>query len=402
MKKISLYIFMMMLAAAFAFQTSAAQFNIKIPKIVKPKVEQPKPEQSTTGQPNADGGANKNPAGNKQSEVVYMEKPRPTGVAVLLKDSLEIKVHTRNTYWKMPDEQYYSSWIPLISFNIFHDKSETVRYTAEWLNPDGSVWFSEDLDGTQNRAESAILDTKATASVGAFGLRLLNTKTREVVFKGKFNVKKILLDPASPRYKNQAMFYVDNDWSLPIGYVGFNDSSTWDFDPKPVVYIWLKGDLKSEDFEARLFHNNRQIASTADGGSVYEGDDQRNDTNCFQQTEVCRYRLWQFSWNLKVESFNQDATNAKHSRDPKAIYTKDKPGEYIVKVFHKGVQVRETRFTVQPNGWLAPNAFASQIPMKNYRAVIPVKVLGTLDKWSPVTWKTEAFYGNPLSEFVAP
>ena len=39
----------------------------------------------------------------------------------------------------------------------------------------------------------------------------------------------------------------------------------------------------------------------------------------------------------------------------------------------------------------APNAFTAQMPLSNYKIVVPVKVLGTLDKWSPATWRADAF-----------
>lgn len=404
-----LLMFLFVLTSGFG--TVSAQFEIKIPKIKKPKIEQPKSDEPKPEQPNPNGGnsapeprdagADQNSGKKSKDAVGYMPKPQPSSVPVLLKDTLEIKVYRGTKYWKYPNERDYSSWMPLVSFNIFHDKSETVRYTAEWLNADGSLWFSEAIDGTQTRYSGEIFDTKASASAGTFGLRLLNTKTKEVVFQGKFNVKKILLFPNDPRQKNNATFYVDQDWSLPVGYVGFNDSTSWDKDPTPTVYLWFKGDLKREDFEARLFHNNHQIASTDDGGPVYDGDATRNSDSCFEQTEICRYRLWQFSWNLKVESLDkvEHRLSDGYYRDPKAIYTIDKPGEYTVKVFHKGVQVREAKFAVQPNGWLAPNPFAKQLPMRNYKAVIPVKIMGSLDKWNAAAWKTEAFYANPLTNF---
>lgn len=403
MKKDLILKLMFLCVSAICCLDVSAQFPLKIPKIGKSKPEQPKPaEQPTTGQQNGGGDSSPNSSKKSGGDVSHMAKPRPTSVAVLLKASFEVKPYRGTTYWKFPSARDYSSWIPLINFNLFYDESETVRYTVEWLNPNGSLWFSEPVDGTETRYSSEVFDTKSADAAGTFGFQLLNTKTKEVVFQGKFNVKKMLLIPGDPRQKNNATFYVDNDWMLPVGYVGFNDNSGWDKDPQPIVYMWFKGDLKREDFEARLFHNNQQIASTDDGGSVYDGDDTRNSNNCFQQTEICGYRLWQFSWkNFKVESFDQSATMANYVRDPNGFYTKDKPSEYTVKVFHKGTQVRETKFTAQPNGWLAPNAFAQQIPMKNYRAVIPVKIMGMLDKWNPAAWKTEAFYGNPISGFVA-
>jgi hypothetical protein len=37
------------------------------------------------------------------------------------------------------------------------------------------------------------------------------------------------------------------------------------------------------------------------------------------------------------------------------------------------------------------------------KVIIPVAVVGTLDgPWNKLAWKTEAFYGNPLTGFTAP
>ena len=145
-----------------------------------------------------------------------------------------------------------------------------------------------------------------------YGFRLVNSKTKEVVYQGKFNVKKMLLFPGDPKQKNNATFYTDNDWILPFGYVGFEDNASRGIKTRqPTVYFWFKGDLKREDLEARLFHNNQQIASTDDGGIISDGalfDERRNEDNCFQQREICRYQIWKFTWKMSVESFNQDAT----------------------------------------------------------------------------------------------
>lgn len=338
-----------------------------------------------------------------------MPKPKPTNVPVLLKDSINVSVYTGNKYWKTPNEANHSSWMPLIQYGLFYDDSEKLFYKVEWLNPDGSLWFSESVDDRQTRYSAEVFDTKAVDTAGNFGFRLVNSKTKEVIFQGKFKVGKTLLNPGEPRYKNQAMFYVDNDWSLPVGYVGFDDNDSWDYDPSPTVYLWFKGDLKAEDFEARLFYNNQQVTSTDDGGTITDGStfaEKRNPDSCFQNTEVCRYTQWNFKWkNFRIESYDpvEHQTSSGYARQvPNAAYTKDKPGEYTVKIFYKGTQVRETKFTVQPNGWLAPNAYAGQAPLDRLKTIVPVKIMGTLDKYNATSWKTDAFYGNPLSGFVAP
>ncbi len=394
---------------AFGAANVSAQFPIKIPKINKPKTAPPKTGEDNTPSAPTDSGADINQPRKSGGDNLYMPQPSPSNVPVLLKDSLSISVETAMRYWKVPAQEFYTSWLPQIDFSLFYDKSETVRYTVEWLKPDGSLWFADTIDGTQSRTPSELFQTKATDAAGVFGFRLLNTKTKAVIFQGKFKVNRVLIDPNDPRYKNVAMFYVENDGNLPIGYVGFDDHDAWDYEPSPRVYMWFKGDLKREDFEARLFYNNQQVASTDDGGNIETAADfanQRNTRSCFQQTELCRYSLWSFSWkNFKVASYQREAGRDAYTSgksDPNIIYTRDKPGEYTVKIFYKNAQVRETKFTIQPNGWLAQNSFAAQIPLDNYRIVVPVKIMGTLDKWNAAAWKTDAFYGNPLTGFVAP
>lgn len=412
MKKITFLTIVFLIS--FGATSISAQFNIKIPKINKPKVEQPKTDEPKTNDgnssPERNSGANQNSSMKSKNSVGFMAKPQPTNVPVLLKDGLNIKVSTVNRYWKTPNEPNHSSWMPTIQFDLFYDKSETIHYKVEWLKPDGSLWFSEPVENRLSyNSNGAEVDTQATDAAGIYGVRLVNAKTKEVAFQGKFAVKKILIGDGDARRKNQAMFYVDNDWSLPVGYVGFDWNDSWDFDPSPTVYLWFKGDLKREDFEARLFFNNQQVTSTDDGGSIGDGStfaEKRNDGNCFQNTEICKYTLWSFKWkNFRVESLDpvEHKLNSGYTRnEPNGTYTKDKPGEYTVKIFYKGAQVRETKFNVQPNGWLAPNAFASQLPMDNLKIVVPVKIMGTLDKYNAAAWKTDAFYGNPLTGFNVP
>ena len=46
-----------------------------------------------------------------------------------------------------------------------------------------------------------------------------------------------------------------------------------------------------------------------------------------------------------------------------------------------------------------PAGSCKQIYLTNYKIVVPVKVMGNLDKWNAAAWKTDAFYGNPLIGF---
>jgi hypothetical protein len=409
MRKNSMSAFALLVALALGFQTISAQFPIKMPKLSK--IEKPKTEEPSTvdnsSTPNQPNQPNQNRAA-KTGGYERLTRIEPTAKQVFLKDTLEIKIQKDDHYWKFPTQNDYTSWVPQVSFDIFYDSSTKMRYAAEWFNPDGSSWFTESLDTGFESSDKTIkvsspysgelLSTKAVTTTGAYGVKITNVKTSEVVFQGKFKVGKMSLSLGDARLKNKNLFYVDNDWSLPVGYVGFTYSgeTSWDIDPKPLVFMWFKGELEPKDLEAQLFYNNQQIASTDDGGFV--NTTQTRGEACFLSRDVCYYKLWIFSWDKFIVE-NNDWIRTKY---PNATFTRDKPGEYTVKVLYKGAEVRETKFTIDPKGWPAPNAFAGQIELTEYKAVIPVKVLGNLDKWNAASWKTDAFYGNPLAGFNVP
>lgn len=392
----------------FLPQSALSQFTIKLPKI--PKVEKPKsdtstPDNTSPNQQVSGQGETKNSGGPSGSDNL-LRRVAPTGTPRFMIDTVEVKIKSDSRYWKVPNQDYYTSWVPQVSFDVFFDNSTKVRYNAEWYNADGSLWYTEPLDVGFYSADATVkisspysgelFQTKATVATGNYGLKIVNTKTNETIFQGKFKVNKIPLDPTDARRKNQMLFYVDNDWTLPTGYVGFSYNNTYyDFDPRPIVSMWFKGDLDSKDFEGRLYHNGQEVATTDDGGQI--NNDKTLGDDCFLKVELCKYRLWYFTWtNFIVENGNKFV----REKYPNAVYTRDKPGEYTVKIFHRGTQVREAKFTIDQKGWVAPNTFSNQIFLTNYRIAVPVKVMGTIDKWSPATAKTEQFYGNPLTGFA--
>jgi hypothetical protein len=341
--------------------------------------------------------------GGKILEGTTYTRPAPTSTPVFLRDTIEVQLQTKETYWKFPNQNYYTSWIPRASFQVFYDGSAKLRYMAEWLNPDGSPWFTESLnhnqgsDTAQIRSEYSdqLMNTRASVATGTFGLKITNSKTNEAVFQGKFKVQKLLAFPGQAQHRNRAEFFVDNDWNLPIGYVGFAADAGWS-NPPPVVFMWFKGRLEAKDFEARLFHNGQEVASTDDNGIVniyqYRGE------NCMKFADTCRLQQFGFYW----KKFIVENSSWVRRQKPDSIFTRDKPGEYTVKVFHKGIQVRQAHFAIDAAGKLARNAFSDQMPLNDHKIVVPVKVTGSLDKWNAATWKADAFYGNPLAGFGAP
>jgi len=372
---------------------AGAQFPIKLPKI---STEKPKgdPKPSITANAPAKAGGKVEPL----SPVRADSTPR------FLRDTIEIKIQSDSHYWKVPKQDYYTSWVPIVSFDVFFDNSVRMRYNAEWSNSDGTPWFTEPLDvGTGGAAGtvrvtklfSEQIKTNAAVTTGTYGLKIVNTKNNETVFQGKFAVNKIPLSPGDARKKNEHLFYVENDWNLPIGYVGFEYNSNWEYDLKPNVYTWFKGGVDGKDLEARLFFGTQEIASTDDGGGINTVPTHDRGDGCFSNPEICKYNLWSFNW----DKFLIENEESLRERKPQATFTRDKPGEYTVKIFHRGTQVRELKFNIDAKGWVAKNAFSDQMYLTYYKIPVPVKVMGTLDKWKRPTSNADAFYGNPLTGF---
>lgn len=78
------------------------------------------------------------------------------------------------------------------------------------------------------------------------------------------------------------------------------------------------------------------------------------------------------------------------------------PGEYEFKLLWNNKLARTIKFTVGPHGKLE-NGIALANKLGSDRVIIPVMIIGEQDgKWDRAAWKTDAFYGNPLSGFTPP
>lgn len=388
---------MVLCVSAFFVLNASAQFPIKIPKINKPKTEQPK----TDANPTAPNDAKQNE--NRSAQTDYLTDPEFPKTPQFLLETLEIKAHNENKYAKAPTQNDYSSWIPQVSFNVMYAASSPkLRYMAEWFNPDGSLWFSEPLEinisgdfpNLRSPYESVDINPKAIIAIGTYGLKITDSKTNQTVFQGKFNIKKIQPDP---KLKNKNLFYVENDWNLPIGYVGFAKNYTdYEVHTRPRAFFWFKGVPDTGQMEGELYLNNQRVATTDKGGNINKLAERGE--HCFLARDTCAHSLISFEW----ENFVIDNAPSARQNNPNGYFTNDHPGEYTIKIYYNGDQVREAKFTVDAKGRIARNAFSEQIFLKDYRVIVPVKIMGMADKYNAASWKTDAFYGNLLKGFTAP
>jgi hypothetical protein len=409
MKKTSFFMIAFFVIATAGPRTALGQFpgKIKIPKVNQPKPQpspvdstqpsptsntqptQPQPESGTT-RPSAGGGAE-----------VFATPPKPTETPLLLAETLEIRTDTQDYYWKAPKESNYTSWQPHIRFNVVYGGASRLRYKADYSMPDGSPWYSETLEqkGTdtpyiiESPFESDKDKGKALVTPGTFGVKITNMRDNSVAFQGKFKVIKYKPENTDERYRNLVDFYVDQDFNLPIGHTNVDYSSRTD--GLPYVRMWFKGGINSSDLEARLFYNGQQIATTDEGGNVshVEGRYPKHAGN----NPALKWDLYEFSWRSKILFIvTPEARNMTSNRGK--LYINQSPGDYTVKVFYKGEQVRETKFTIA-EGNFTDNGLAKQNKITTDKSILAVKVMGSADKWNAMAAKTEGFYGNPLSGF---
>jgi hypothetical protein len=63
---------------------------------------------------------------------------------------------------------------------------------------------------------------------------------------------------------------------------------------------------------------------------------------------------------------------------------------------------RSIKFKADSNG-IVDNGIAAANKLGSNRVIVPVQIIGDQDgNWDRAAWKTDAFYGNPLTGFSPP
>ena len=175
--------------------------------------------------------------------------------------------------------------------------------------------------------------------------------TNATLLTGKFKVNKFHVGNNLPAFKNQFEYYVDQDWSLPIGYLWLSTQADAKA-PVVVATLWFRGESDATKLAAYLFYNGKQIASTkeqtgseaSDASLLTSGNDKDP-----------RWERWSFRW-YSVRGYNIDTSNNNSS----FFLLNQNPGEYEVKVLREGDLVRSMKFTVGADGKFVDNGVASQ------------------------------------------
>ncbi len=392
-----------------------AQFTIKIPKI--PKADKKAEQQKTdVNRPPVDPTIQT----RTTTDPVRRNSDKPYGMVEwpdrpeMLWNTLYIQTANHNKYWKAPNQKY-SSWVPKIRFHMDYDPDKfSPEYVAEYSNPDGSLWFSEHLRKAGGSAENVVLfesksditnamhDTKSSIATGVYGFKISEAKTKEILFQGKFKVGKFAL-PGND--KNVSEFFVDHDWVMPIGYISFHFSEflrPTALGGFPLEFnMWFKKDLdpRNHGMEAQLFYKGKQIGTTADYHSSFVSNEVRaSGQGHIYSPDLHNWELWKITWQNVIIDNNGTYNNEIRK---KSFLIDKNPGEYTVKAFHKGTQVREAKFTVGTDGRIV-DRYSKPIYLTYHKVIVPVTVIGPAEKYNSTAWKTESFYGNPIAAFAVP
>ena len=403
MRRISWLAFAVLILANFGLQTASTQISRKIddsPWGKKPKAEP---------QPRTDGLENP-PATTPTVATSAAAAPRVVDVPDgprLMKTRVHVKLWQNHSYWppnSMLEQYHTTSWIPDIRFRVWGPLPGGSQFAADVTRPDGSLWLSLDLP-TQEIGAGRWLEvetprdppggTKAfSTGTGVYGftIRLKNALTgqNQSLFSGRFKVGKVDKSRGNAARKNVVTYYVDHDWTLPLGYVWGEETQASNVHLHAAM--WFKGVAGPK--AAYLFYQGKQVASTKESGSENSAVELSTFDN---DTGDPRWERIDFTW------YSANFTNPNATVHPSIFFLDKNPGDYEIKVLCGGALCRETKFSIGPDGKIADNGLVAANQLNITSVMVPVKVVGAADgQWQPTAWKTDAFYGNPLRGFTAP
>ncbi len=300
--------------------------------------------------------------------------------------------------------QRSDKWLPEVSFIVSGPISAGTSFAVNYTLPGGKPWITLNLTSEEQCATcwyvytdigsgDSIADSKATAEVGNFGLKITMANelegTKGTLYEGSFTVKKFKSE------NGEINHYVDQDWRLPIVFVGgeWMENSYGAMQVNKAPYLtamsWFKGGSDPQT-QAFLFFGGKKIASVDGGNSC-------NSVSTYN-TSVLNYYCLKFHFSsVKWWLMPEIAQNY-----PDAYVLYGNAGEYQIKVLRDGKLSRVITFSVTADGKMVDNGYAAQAGYR-YNWIVPAQVMGEGDgAYGKEAYKTDTFYGNPLTGFTAP
>jgi hypothetical protein len=308
----------------------------------------------------------------------------------------------------------------MISFRVNGPIESGGQLYAEFGYPGAAKWVTFDCDSgqiekgrwwkTSRGGRDGISEDKGITYTGpvTFAIKKRNelAGTDMTIFTGKAKIMKVHSnETGGPKFANHFVYFVDKDWNLPIGYVWVtpNDVYGWKLTNLHTAF-WVRGEAVR--FDPHVFYQGKEIGKVfMDGNEVGKAgceSDIDSITTHFVQDDYPQKAKWS---RVECTFYNvyglDDSGQGDTMFGPKFEMRKN-PGEYEVKVLWNNKLARSIKFTVKPGGSF-DNGIASSNTVGTDRILVPVTIIGDQDGiWDKASWKTDAFYGNPLTGFSWP
>jgi hypothetical protein len=383
--------------AGLCWQPAPAQLpgGLKIPKVSKPK-----PSTTPTG--------SAQPAPSNETRPAAQPSPSAAAPQATAGDTTLVK--TRIRFWPETLTSYKGeyndiwSWIPTVKFTAPGPPSGA-HYYVEVAQPGGAPWVKlkcvGNADGTgYDCGNSNDLEKEGTLATGVFpfAIKLRNPLdgTDKTLFTGRAKVEKVLSSGNLRPNSKEFVYYANQDWNLPIGYVfiGNNDNL--------YVRFWVRGE-DTASIEAHLFYRGREVGVFESNGFQYGASRCSADIE-YRPTRDAGAAAPQGAKWARMDCPFQTVTTKPNPNSPDWHIISANPGEYEVKVLRNKRLARVLKFSISPDGQIVNNGIASGngMALDNF-IFVPVQVVGDMDgAWDKNAWKTDAFYGHPLNGFNWP
>jgi hypothetical protein len=337
------------------------------------------------------------------------------------KTSVQVRLQVHKGFKGDPETW---SWTPVINFRVNGPFSPGGALSVEYALP-GKTWkFDCQVEdagpgwlGARDCGQNPPED-QAVTYTGLVDLKINFRNELEgksaTLLTGKFKVDKFHEGVVDlPKFKNNFVYYVNYDWVLPIAYVYDEWIYNWEYAGALNRYgttvpnmsrshlmaaFSFRGTNKSviySKYAAYLYYKGQMVAEAVPESAVCEilntPETNQDSTNAY-----CR-SVFSFQ---KAMLWDKEPT----VMEPGFYYEMYKnPGEYEIKVLQNGKLARTAKFTFGSDYKIVDTGIAKQNNLGTLRVVIPVQIIGEQDgQWDRNAYKTDAFYGNPLTGFIAP
>ena len=341
----------------------------------------------------------------------------------IAKDSVQVKAFTFGVYRKNYDVW---SWVPKIEYRVNGPIASGSQLYVEFNLPGSGPWLKFDCQTRETQkgfswetecGGRANPEDKSSTYAGPvnFSIRMRNELAggEATLFTGKMKVAKVHSNEEGPKAVNKFVYYVDQDWNLPIGYVFYERNDNWnEGDPlrwsKPSFNFafWTRGE-SSGFAEPHLFHGGKEVGKVFYNGAEVSKPS-CGTTEVQHNTTQSTTPAGQFIWTRWKCTFYSVLPWDKTPNKTEGIFGpmyqfSDNPGDYEIKILYQGHLIRSFKFAIDAEGKIIDNGIATANKLGSDRVIVPVQVIGDHDgPWDRMAWRTDAFYGNPLKGFGMP